>query len=128
MGGIEEMAKMLKDRENEEYLGPQVGTVISLPPDIKVSLNTKVLLNKKKLVVAAHLLPYTRAFSAESEGNIITKTEPPETYDPATIVESQNQSGNLSFTDQFLKVGDEVILIPTTDKQKYFLIDKAVRF
>jgi hypothetical protein len=114
MNGINELAMMFKNRDNQPYLGPITGTMISTPPEIKVScFDGKVILDKSKLIIAASVLTdYTR------EATIDGATAAPS---PVTTI-----SGTLKFTDT-LSSGDEVILIPTQDKQTYFLVDKAVR-
>jgi hypothetical protein len=115
MNGINELALMFKERNNEHYLGPITGTVISPPPEIKIScFNGSAIFDKSKLIIAASVLNgYTRKTTIDgvstTAASSITKIE-----------------GELSFTDK-LASGDEVILIPTQDKQTYFVIDKAVR-
>lgn len=53
MDPISELAKMFKERDNKPYFGPQVGNVISPPPDIMVSLGDSILLDKEDLVIGA---------------------------------------------------------------------------
>jgi len=53
MDPISELAKLFKERDNKPYLGPQVGSVISPFPDIKVSLGDSILLEKEDLVIGA---------------------------------------------------------------------------
>ncbi|MDF2546151.1 MAG: hypothetical protein K0R93_1049 [Anaerosolibacter sp.] len=127
MDGIAELAKMFKDRENIPYFGPQTGFILSPPPNIQVALGEKIILSKDRLVIAEHLLSgYRREFQSTSSGTIITKTPPPVSYDTATVMESLNHDGEITFTDT-LKAGDEVILIPSTNEQLYYLVGKAVR-
>lgn len=128
MDGIAEMAQMFKERENIPYFGPQTGIVLSPPPNIQVALGDKIILSKDRLVIAEHLLSgYKREFQSTSSGTIITKTPPsPVTYDTHTVMEALDHDGEMTFTDT-LKTGDEVILIPSTNEQIYYLIGKAVR-
>jgi hypothetical protein len=114
MNGINELAMMFKDRDNKPYLGPIIGTIIAAPPEIKVScFDGKVILDKSKVVIAASVLNgYARKTTIDGASA---------TPSPVTQI-----SGNLTFTDT-LTSGDSVILIPSQDKQTYFLIDKAVR-
>lgn len=49
MNGITELAKLLKERENDTGYSPMFGTIIELP-QIKVRLNEKVILNNSHLV------------------------------------------------------------------------------
>ncbi|USK54365.1 DUF2577 domain-containing protein [Cytobacillus solani] len=109
-----DLAQLLKDRENKPYLGPQVGKVISPPPGIKVQLGDKIILDNDHLVIAASVLSgYEREITID--GATTTAASPITKID-----------GKLKFNDS-LKAGDEVILIPSTDEQTYYLIDKAVR-
>ncbi|ABR48582.1 hypothetical protein Amet_2428 [Alkaliphilus metalliredigens QYMF] len=128
MNGIKELAEMFKERENKAYMGPQIGKVITPPPNIKVSLGDKIILEKNRLIIAAHVLSgYTRQFQGQSNGTITTKTPPsPVSYSEYTVLEDLNHAGEIVYTDT-LKTGDEVILLPSTDEQKYIIIDKAVR-
>lgn len=115
MNSINELAKMFKERENETYLGPITGSVVSVPPNIKVScFDGKVILDKTNIVIASQVLSnYQRKLK-------ISDVSTTATSDITEII------GELNFTDT-LKTGDEVILVPSPDLQTYFLIDKAVR-
>lgn len=84
MDGITELAKLLKERENRDYLGPQIGTVVNPLPNIKIRMGEKILLTSSHLIIASRL------------------------------------------TEIELQSGDEVILIPSTDGQRYCAIDKVV--
>lgn len=56
MDGIAELAKLFKERENKQYGGPQLGKVVTVPPDIKISLGDKIILTKKHLIIADHVV------------------------------------------------------------------------
>ncbi|QZY55093.1 DUF2577 domain-containing protein [Crassaminicella profunda] len=137
MDGISELAKLFKERDNQPYLGPQTGIVLSPPPNIQVVLGDKIILTKEHLIIAAHVLKdYQREI--EVTGNIQTKGEggsitlkkgsSSTTYevDGGRVGAQTTSTGTMKYTDT-LKKGDVVILIPSTDEQTYFLIDKAVR-
>ncbi|MTI57491.1 MAG: DUF2577 domain-containing protein [Geosporobacter ferrireducens] len=143
MDAISELAMLFKERENILYMGPQLGTVISPPPNIKVGLGDKIILDKEDLILAAHVLDgYQREIEAtgitntgvsSSSGNMsfhLTGNPPPQNYTitgfslPAGT--TSKSEGTLKYTDT-LKEGDKVILIPSNDNQKYYLVDKAVR-
>lgn len=118
------MAKMFKERENAPYLGPQIGTVVSASP-LKVSLGDTIVLDTNHLLVAAHVLSnYEREMeipiTANLSGNTTTNNSHNHYYQSFGI------AGPVKFTDT-LEVGDEVILVPSTDEQTYFVIDKVVR-
>lgn len=143
MDAISELAMLFKERENTSYMGPQMGTVISPPPDIKVGLGDKIILDKEDLILAAHVLA---GYEREIEGNHITGSvfssrggkmdfhltgNPPSqnyTITNFSLLASttEKSEGTLKYTDT-LKAGDKVILIPSSDNQKYYLIDKAVK-
>ncbi|WP_053955095.1 DUF2577 domain-containing protein [Inediibacterium massiliense] len=135
MDGISELASLFKERDNRPYLGPQVGTIISPPPNIQVYLGDKIILTKEHLIIGAHVLEdYERQFEIKGDestsgesGSITLKSNVPTTYE----VVNGNVEGNVSMKGTFkytdtLKKGDQVILIPTTDEQTYFLLDKGV--
>lgn len=109
-----ELAQIFKDRDNAPYMGPVTGIVIIPPPNIKVSIGDKIILYNEDLIIAAHVLSdYEREITVDEATTTATS--------PITKIEAK-----LKFNDT-LKADDEVILIPTTDIQKYYLIDKAVR-
>lgn len=140
MDGISELAVLFKERDNKYYLGPQIGKVISPLPEIKVELGEKIILVKEHLIIASHILEdYEREFWIEGHMEFSQK-DVGET-DRASVgehgshdhivenlsVNAQYQSsGKIKWTDS-LKEGDEVILIPTTNEQQYYVIDKVVR-
>lgn len=143
MDGISELAKMLKERESRPYMGPRVGEVVSPLPEIKVALEDGIILDKTHLVVAAHVLSdYQRELKfngmseySNKEGQITLKKPPPPEEEPEVTedwgilslfgISDVEQSGRMVFTDT-LKPGDKVILVPSTDEQIYFLVDRAV--
>ncbi|SNT18627.1 Protein of unknown function [Anaerovirgula multivorans] len=143
MDGISELAMLFKERENAIYMGPQVGKVISPPPNIKVGLGDKIILDKEDLIISAHVLDgYQREIEVTgirntglnaSGGNMdfhLTGSPPSKNYTitgfsiPQSILNKSD--GTLKYMDT-LNAGDEVILIPSNDHQKYYLVDKAVR-
>ena len=54
MNGITELAKLLKERENDTGYSPMFGTIIELP-ESKIRLNEKVILNNSHLVCLLNL-------------------------------------------------------------------------
>lgn len=98
---IVELAKMLHQRNNVIKESFVVGKVISPYPDLKINDGDEIILDKSNLIVAGHLLPHSRTYTAS------------------------NGSGTITFTDS-LKTGEEVIMIPSSDGQKYIVIDKVV--
>jgi hypothetical protein len=49
--GIVALAKMFKERDNKHYEGFLVGKVITSFPDIMVSINGEILLDKEDLLI-----------------------------------------------------------------------------
>lgn len=144
MDGIAKLASLLKDRDNQPYLGPQVGVVVEPPPNLRISLGDKIILDKDNLIIAAHVLAdYQRELEITGGIDITgvtgktTLIQPPPPEEPAVVSETwgmqstslegqEKITGKMKYTDT-LKPGDEVILIPSTDEQRYFVVDKAVR-
>ncbi len=54
MNGITELAKLLKERENDTGYTPMFGTMIELP-EIKIRINEKVILNNSHLKFCVNL-------------------------------------------------------------------------
>lgn len=96
-----ELAKMFHTRNNQSKESFIIGEVVSSYPDLKINDGDEILLSGKNLIIAGHLLPHSRTFNAS------------------------NMSGTINFTDG-LKRGERVIMIPSSDKQKYIVLDRAV--
>ncbi len=130
MNGITELANMFKERENVPYMGPQTGTVISPPPEIKVRLGDNIILDKSHLIIAAHVLAdYQRTVAIHDASGFTGETVDAlvgGAYQHNHAYDSLGFTGQLQYKNT-LKIGDEVILVPSTDIQTYFLVDKAVR-
>lgn len=96
--GMTRLAKLFKERDNKEFLGVQIGTVVSPFPDIKISiLDGKAILTKDKLVWTSSIFDLHKLQYPTEEEN------------------------------QVLKVGNEVVLFPTQDEQTFFVYDKVVK-
>lgn len=140
MDGVSELAVLFKERDNKYYLGPQIGKVISPLPEIKIALGEKIILVKEHLIIASHILKgYEREFSVEGQlkfsDSYAGMTE--EAYvsqhgfhqheiESLKVNTDYESTGKIRWTDS-LEEGDEVILIPTTNEQQYYVIDKVVR-
>lgn len=108
MNGILELAKILKERENQPYEGYVIGEVVDDFPNIKIKLGENIHLDASHLVFAAHLLSdYSRQC---------------EIFDSVGVI-----SGKLKLTDT-IKKDEKVILVPSQNSQSYIVIDKAVTF
>lgn len=131
--GIRELARMLSERDNKEYSGPVIGTVLSPPPALTVQHPSGIVLDKDDLVIAAHVLANTRIVTlVHQEGTVrqlgngtgIDLTDTDDNQAPWTSFQYNNIL--CEFVDA-LALGDEVILVPTGDNQTFTLWDKAVR-
>ena len=94
-----EMAKMFKERNQKDKIGPIIGNVSSVSP-LKVSiLGGDVVLQAEQLYISRSLLD--------------------KEYD-CKINTGSTSDIKLYFS---LKKDDEVLLVPTEDEQTYFIID-----
>ncbi|WP_432406724.1 DUF2577 family protein [Wukongibacter sp. M2B1] len=143
MDGISELARLFKDRENKLYLGPQTGRVISSFPNIKIKLGDKIVLDKKHLIISEQLIKKRGRFTLKAKETVdypgkitLEKLIPGDgengdtiqtlDYDIADIQINRIDQTEIEIKYDGLKVGDEVIMIPTTNEQKYYVIDKVV--
>ena len=145
MEGMSSLAKLFKERDNIAYLGPQIGEVIVPPDDVKIALGDKIVLEKENLIFSSYILnSYSRQFEIKSDENNIAfeQDNPGEAFkkevsgaippmhmhkiSKMNISTNYESTGTITFTDK-LKKGDLVLLIPTTDEQKYYVIDKVVK-
>lgn len=127
MDGISQLASLLKERDNPNNMGIQVGTVLEAFPNIRVALGEKIILDKTNLFFSAQVLnEYKTILEVEGANNVITTNN-------QTIIKEEDSQGNnciqvkVKWTNELAK-GDEVILIPTADNQKFYLIDKVVSY
>lgn len=130
--GITTLALLLKEGQGGTTQSITTGLVEKTYPDFAIRLNEVVVLTNDQLVFAGSLLPTHRremvirspkmvkgdtdkvndgGQGASSHGHVL------KTFEIETPVE---------FTDT-LKIGDEVIMIPSGDGQTFYVIDKAVR-
>lgn len=98
---IVELAKLFHERNNKTKESFVIGKVVSPYPNLKINDGDEILLTKHNLIVAGHLLPHNRSFT------------------------TPNDSGVIYFTDG-LKKGEKVIMIPSSDGQKYIVLDRVV--
>ena len=111
-GVIESVAKSAP-----KFEGFIIGTVISPPDDLRVSIDEAIILDKTNLIIAAHVLSdYEREFEIVEGDEISIDSSPIRTF---------TAKGKFKWMDS-LKVNDLVILIPSENQQMYILIDKAV--
>lgn len=129
--GLTELAGMFKARDKKEAQSITTGIVISPPPEPKIRLDDVIVLGKKRLIFASHLLEgYERRIKFK-ESNWGETTSVNDGGQGASThkhhVNLTNEDTLIEWTDT-LEKDDEVILIPVQDSQLYYVIDKAVRF
>ena len=139
MDGIGKLAKLFKERENKPYIGPQIGKVIRSFPNIRIRLGNKIILEKEHLIISQQLMKKQGTFnlSANKELKNVGKI----TLETLDTISGETQTLNYEIVDleidkieetnieivYGLEMDDEVILIPTTNQQEYYVIDKVVR-
>ena len=134
-------AKELKSRENPQILGAILGTVITPPPKLKISiLNGSVLLTKcyvlenllNGFTKIATIPEQTATGTAKGKGTTTIVNDggecaSPHSHDVTTNVAIKTiaiSSAEICFEDT-LKAGDEVLLVVSPDNQTYFVIGKV---
>ncbi|BEP28820.1 DUF2577 family protein [Helicovermis profundi] len=106
-----ELARLLKERNNAKHESALIGSVVSDFPEIKIVIyNGEVLLTKKNLYFTNTVLSHIR--EVELTGSIKIKE----------ITENFTSTSELTITDT-IKKGDQVMLIPTSNLQEFFVID-----
>ena len=136
------LAKLLMDRNNPKTIGPVIGIVVNSPPDIKIkALSGRAILDKNDLYINEYLLPSHKR-TIESNGvmdlgdELCGQTDlihdggyqasaHRHTLETLEVTDgSYSSEGELILTDT-LKKGDEVLLLPTDNNQKFFVICKV---
>lgn len=107
MEGFTEISKLFKERENPKAFSVEIGTIINTFPDIKIKLGDegKIILTKENIFFASSVI---------------------DNYKRNCVIDAQQTLTGTIVLKEYLKVEDQVILIPTPDNQKYYLIDKVV--
>lgn len=136
------LANIIKKRDNPKLIGPVIGTVIKPLPDIQIkALSGKALFDKDDLYINKNLIAgYTR--SVESNGVIdlgddlcgetdlindggYEATSHKHTLETLEITDGPYSfEGELILKDSLVK-GDKVLLLPTDNNQKFFIICKV---
>lgn len=143
-----EFATVFKKLKNRNFLGAVVGSVLEPPPNLRIIINDKIILEKEHIYISSHILNgYKRKLdieaSIELEGKeflleaspcVINDTSAGGPRMITSIPEGQtskvklkgdiNGGGSIEFTDTLVK-GDMVLLIASSDNQNFFLIDKG---
>lgn len=133
-------ANVFKSLKNKTYLGAIIGEVIEEMPNLRISIDDKIIIEKEQLVISNHVLKdYEREFEIEGKVTINAQTE--NAIAGVTGQATENPDGHLhqiklneadykakgkiKWTDTLIK-GDIVLLIASMDNQLFFLIDKGV--
>lgn len=146
MNEYRNFAKLIKYSQKNKWAGVVLGTVEVAPPDLQVRVNPKLLLKKHQICIAKEkVIGYTREFNIKGEIKEFTlENATIETTSSNTeagpgphkhehgIVEGTitgqtgtfEFDGTLKWTDE-LKVGEQVILIPTNQNSIFFLLDTS---
>lgn len=113
MSEIVRLAQQFKSRNNPnlDMIQAMVGTVISVEP-LQIGIyNNSVILTSELCYMCSNLTNYTK----NSSFVLNTST------DLGTI----SCDGTISYKD-IIKVGDNLMCIPTNNGQKYFIVDKII--
>lgn len=124
--GLTELAIMLKEREQKKVPSITTGIVEALPPEPIIRLTPEIAPDKTQLIFASNLISgYERKikFTDQNCGTTTSAGDPSHTHDIAVL----NIDTLMQWTDT-LEIGNEVIVMPVTDGQMYYVIDKVVRF
>ena len=111
---IVSIAKQFQNAKNggKQFEGFLIGDVVAELPDIKIQIDSAIILDKTMLIFAAHVLPgYVRDYELYD----ITDDE----------LVLRRSDGKIKWIDE-LKNGDKLILVPSSNDNMYIVIDKAV--
>lgn len=125
-----ELAEMFKERDPKSSATMTTGFVISPPPEVRISLNDVVILDKDNLVFASSVVGgYTRNIRFKEPDWGVSSTVSDGGQGASAHKHTVNLVGQdtpIEWTDT-LKEGDEVIMMPVSNNL-YYVLDKAVRF
>lgn len=126
-----DLADEFKKRNNKAPMGPIVGIVVSEPPELKILISDgQIKLENEHLYMCQHAMKdYEREFEIENTTDVTSNTNGVNVGDHGShshVLTNIALKSTIKWTDT-LKVGDEVLLIPSTSEQMYFIIDKVVK-
>lgn len=128
------LAHELKRRDNPPILGAILGTVITPPPELKISILEGQVYITKCYVLDYVLEGYQRVVSMPLEsttGEITMKEYEINREDGGLLVSKDYKMNEFELKDKkivtrdTLKADDEVLLITSQDNQTYFLVGKV---
>lgn len=103
-----------KNAYDTEYRGLEIGTVVSLLPQLSVRIdNMKLVLGAGDLMVCETLVRHKRTVALIDKGSIVDGS--PEGYNPVEL-----------YFESVLQEGDRVLLQAMPGGQKYVIFDKVV--
>lgn len=113
-----ELAKEIKKDRSKSVTGPCIGTVISTSPFQIQIQNSNFILDKKNAYICNQLLARNSNFKTEAE----------HTQDGVLNGGSYTAEGNIKLEgrielDAAWAAGDKVLVVPTSDGQKFFIVD-----
>ncbi|MCD7979817.1 MAG: DUF2577 domain-containing protein [Fusobacterium sp.] len=132
---INDLASLFRKLENPEWIGAVTGEVLSPPPGLVVKLYNGIEVKANKIVVCEEKRAgYIREFALEGKIteytlNNTTSTEIASNH--AHAIKSLagkgefKATGKITWTDE-LKIGDKVLMLPTNEHEKFYLVDKVV--
>lgn len=123
------LAKELKVRNNIVKIGPTMGDVISVTP-LKIGImNNQVYVDDTNCYLCSNVVEnYKRKATEEIKGYTVNATTVDSSGDVTssiTVSTKTDYDTVITFKD-ILHVGDIVLLVPTDDDQKFFIVDKVV--
>jgi len=112
-----ELAKLFKDRDNKNLIGPCVGKIAGVNP-LKVSiLNGQITLQATQLYITSGL--QNKSYTIDINGENVSGS-----VSPSGNLTSLNVTNGSATLKYGLKVNDEVLLIPADNGQVFFIVDK----
>ena len=116
---IVSIAKQFQNAKNggKQFEGFVIGDIVADLPNIKVQIDTAIILAKTNLIFASHVIKdYEREYEV-LEGEQISIVN--------VGAGSFTAKGKIKWTDE-PKTGDKLILVPSSNDNMYIVIDKAV--
>lgn len=102
------MAEQFKQRDNKQKIGVCVGVVVSETP-LKINISdANILLTEEDLYICNSLIEFPRDVQTSSDK---------QTWSTTSYIKNVDK----------LKIGEEVMLLPTESQQVFFVIDRITK-
>lgn len=114
MSNVTWLVNFIKEQSKQNGSNIMLGKIVSPPPDIKISLGD-IIIGKEMIWINNYLVVNQQR---DFNGNVTLTSGTSNNY---------TMTGDITFSDELLEVGDTVVIMPTENMQQYIVLSKVVQ-